>query len=81
MYIVIGASGTVGYNLPNGESVQNYRYGPTTKLGQVEVLQKEKDHNEQVYPVNRLDPGENAIVPHCEVRHFVESSHGLVPIL
>ena len=45
--------------------------GPITKLGQVEeVLQKEKDLNKQGYLVTRLDPGENAIVPHCEVRRL-----------
>ena len=71
----------VGYNLPNGDRSGFTITDLITKLGQVEILQKEKDHNEQSYPVTRLDPGETAIVPHCEVRRFVESSHGLVPIL
>jgi len=87
MCIVIGASGMVGYTLPNGEPVQATRKiqtnagpannvvncslsGPTTNMGQVEALRKEKQRIEKGYPATRIDPGEQVIVPHWEVRRL-----------
>ena len=82
MYIVIGASRMVGYNLPNGESVRTYHYGSDHEAGSSRRSFAERKRPQQT-GLSGHPPWSRRKRDCTPLRgpSFVELSHGLVPIL